>query len=335
MSTLKKPILLLGRRGHVLCDTLKVLLPELKFAEGRLPRRLDALIKDLIRDLFAQNKSSNWIICDSFEYYWLACLVKFITGKRLAFRLRGDVIAEVSGIQGISASAKLYLTRVYFKFCCHYADEILTVCNYLIDQLDVEHRHKAKTIPLGVDPVSQTPLFNTHQAYIVTNFSFHAKVSELLVYAEALQNLAEKFDFQVQVIGDGKLRCDIENKLNDRGKKFTRIQFKGRISQPFKAIKTPSFFFHFTGLDAAPRVILEAMASGCVVFASKKFGIPELFEHYASGILVETPSEFENLFSKIYNNNDGTASLSSNAQEHIQRFNRHEVVAEHWMPYLK
>ena len=57
MIIYKKPILLLGRRGHVLSDTLRILfLPNLLFDQGLLIRRLDANIKYLIIDLFLRKK---------------------------------------------------------------------------------------------------------------------------------------------------------------------------------------------------------------------------------------------------------------------------------------
>lgn len=160
-------------------------------------------------------------------------------------------------------------------------------------------------------------------------------IKKILIYLKILNFLALKFKIEVNIIGDGKYRTDIENTINLEKQNSPNIKFLGNVTNPFQVIKNPSFFFHFSGLDATPRAILEAMANGFVVFATKNFGIPEMFNNNISGFLIKSPNNFSKLFTLVFNDDVKIAEISSSAKKHIHDYNKHEVVANFWKPYLK
>lgn len=69
-----------------------------------------------------------------------------------------------------------------------------------------------------------------------------------------------------------------------------RIEFLGSVSQsqmPGIMAKHGIVVVPSVWSDPLPRVAVEAMASGCIVVASRIGGIPEIIEHNKSGLLVE------------------------------------------------
>lgn len=95
------------------------------------------------------------------------------------------------------------------------------------------------------------------------------------------------------IAGEGPMRAPLGRLASDL-QIASRVVFTGFISQPqLRALFQQSHFFLHpseTGLDGnqegVPNSMLEAMASGLPVFATRHGGIPEAIKHGESGILV-------------------------------------------------
>ena len=120
----------------------------------------------------------------------------------------------------------------------------------------------------------------------------------LHVLLDALgKQMSKDINWQLDVIGDGSFRNDYEQQVERLGVK-DQVQFHGYISDR-KAIYE---FFRASDLyvlpsltEGLPRVVIEAMATGLPVVASRVGGVPELIEECA----LVTPGNSQELKDKI------------------------------------
>ncbi len=105
-------------------------------------------------------------------------------------------------------------------------------------------------------------------------------------------------NFQCILVGEGPLRKELENLRNKLGLK-QYIQMPGSVDQEqikkyFKktaVFVVPSVIARNGDRDGIPNVLLEALAMGAPVIATKVSGIPEVIIHNKTGILVEPRNE--------------------------------------------
>jgi glycosyltransferase involved in cell wall biosynthesis len=113
--------------------------------------------------------------------------------------------------------------------------------------------------------------------------------------------------FKCHIVGEGPLRKDLTELVKTSGLKES-VVFDGvldniRIKQLLSKANLfvlPSIWSDKDGQDGIPVVLMEAMASGIPVIASKISGIPELIEDGKTGLLVEPKNE-QQLTEKIIN----------------------------------
>ena len=102
------------------------------------------------------------------------------------------------------------------------------------------------------------------------------------------------------VVGDGPLREDLENLVRELGL-TGKVNFLG--TRPHAEIATlmrehnillvPSITDAYGGMEGIPVVIMEAMATGLLVVASRHSGIPEIVRHEENGLLAAERNDAE------------------------------------------
>ncbi|MEO8454877.1 MAG: glycosyltransferase, partial [Sphingomicrobium sp.] len=102
-------------------------------------------------------------------------------------------------------------------------------------------------------------------------------------------------DLRLVLVGDGPEAARLHalaEKLGISG----RIRFSGRLSEPdtLREIAAADILVLPSFMEGLPIVLMEAMAMGTAVIASRVAGIPELVEDGKSGLLF-TPSNWEEL----------------------------------------
>ncbi len=98
--------------------------------------------------------------------------------------------------------------------------------------------------------------------------------------------LAERPDARFEIVGDGSLRTHFEAEVEKRG-------LRGIVSLPGTRGDVPSFyagldqFWLTSDYEGTPNVVLEALASGLPVVATRVGGTPEVVEDGVTGMLVD------------------------------------------------
>lgn len=94
-----------------------------------------------------------------------------------------------------------------------------------------------------------------------------------------------QLDAEAVLVGDGPLRRVLEAKTNALGLR-ERVRFAGEQSDPRPFYDRADLFCLSSTSESQGIAVLEAMASGVPVVATRVGGIPEVVEHDVSGLLV-------------------------------------------------
>jgi glycosyltransferase involved in cell wall biosynthesis len=117
----------------------------------------------------------------------------------------------------------------------------------------------------------------------------------LSTLVEACTHLEDgSLDFCCTIVGEGPLRTTLEHQIEAAGLR-DRVRLAGAMTQNEVAgllmerpiFVLPSVILRDGMMDGIPVALMEAMASGAPVVASRLSGIPELIEDGRSGILIE------------------------------------------------
>lgn len=93
------------------------------------------------------------------------------------------------------------------------------------------------------------------------------------------------------IVGDGPLRSILEQQAKALGLLPDGVEFRGQVSDMRPIYKEADILVLTSDWEGTPNVILEAMASGLPVVATKVGGVPEVVQHELTGYLVHPDDE--------------------------------------------
>ncbi|MDO6390239.1 glycosyltransferase [Pontibacter sp. BT731] len=181
---------------------------------------------------------------------------------------------------------------------------------------------KIKTIPIGVEEYEISHEPPTDLQAIYKNYRVLVNIGSLVPEKnhEALLNIFEaiaKKDSSVFliIIGDGRLRSELENKANNLLSK-NRILFAGYRNDVMKVLKHGTAFLMPSLIEGLPGVILEAMYCQIPVIANNVGGISEVVNE-RTGWLIEKndTSSFINAVNEVLAGSENIRYKVGNAQQ--------------------
>lgn len=92
---------------------------------------------------------------------------------------------------------------------------------------------------------------------------------------------------KLTLIGDGPLRCELENLVRKLGLQNVRFTGKLRNQDVMQTLCDCDIMLNPTDVDNMPNSVIEAMALGIPVVSTNAGGVPYLLQHGRSGILIE------------------------------------------------
>jgi len=144
---------------------------------------------------------------------------------------------------------------------------------------------KLHIVHCGVDPIRYelAPHTSEHLLFV----GRLARVKGLPILFEALAELKDTFpNMRLTLVGDGPDRAALETQVKEMG--LNNVSFLGYRGQSEVAdlLQTADTFVLPSFAEGVPVVLMEAMASGVPVVATRIAGIPELVDHGKTGFLV-------------------------------------------------
>lgn len=241
-------------------------------------------------------------------------------------------IAKLSGVPKVIDTSHIHeawrkgIKKAYFidRFFYKFVDKIIAVSHavkkYLITEKKIP-QGKIEVIHNGVD----LKRFNSHE-----NFTRHRRFTIGVIgrlelqkghkyFLEAINFLNDNFkDARFIIVGDGKLRCDLENHSRELAI-ANRVEFLGYrkdIENVFKELDLlvlPSLF------EGLPLVALEASAMGKPVIVTNVDGNPEVVQHNHTGLVIrpKDPLALANGMIFFMHNNEIARTYGENGRKFI------------------
>lgn len=242
------------------------------------------------------------------------------------------VISELTGVPfSITAHANdLYVRPALLDEKLREAEFVATISEYNREfiRTECEDTGRVELVHCGVD----TELFsfrerNSHRRLLCVARleSTKGQVDLLHAFARARQDVP---DLTLDLVGDGADRGRLE-RLRDELGLGAEVRFHGALrTDQVRALLDETDMFvlpslrHPSGrMDGIPVALMEAMASGLAVVATRLSGIPELVIHEETGLLVtpESPDELAAAICRLVRDHDLAARLARAARERVCR----------------
>ena len=134
-------------------------------------------------------------------------------------------------------------------------------------------------------------------------------------------------DVRFLIVGDGELRAELEWVSTTQGLSADVI-FTGFREDVLEITKTMDIFVLSSYLEGMGTVILDAMALGRPVVATKVGGIPEIVQHEKNGLLVpaRNPGKLAEAILKLVNNPSLRAQMGAQGREQVKRYTLERTV---------
>ncbi|MFA7572219.1 MAG: glycosyltransferase family 4 protein [Lutispora sp.] len=233
---------------------------------------------------------------------------------RIAAKLAGVPII-VHTVHGWSFHDRMNIVNKYIyilieKLCARFTNKIITVTN-----IDIEKGLAKKigtkclytTIRSGIDfnKLNDAYIYKTNQLkdiyngkIIIGTVARISKQKNLLDFIKVAEKMLEKrSDLQYVIIGDGPLRKQLENYINNR-KLNDSITLLGQRIDVYNLIQEFDIFLLTSLWEGLPRVIPEAMYCKIPVIANKVDGVAEIIKDGFNGFTTK-PHDIHDACSKI------------------------------------
>jgi glycosyltransferase involved in cell wall biosynthesis len=195
---------------------------------------------------------------------------------------------------------------------------------------------KLHVVHCGVDPAQFSRPRGIREPGDPTELLCVARLTDVKAHALLLRALADLkhqgHDARLTLAGDGPLRGELERCAVELGI-ADRVRFLGSVGQDIihTLYADADLFVLPSFAEGVPVVLMEAMAAGCPVIATRIAGIPELIEHGVTGVLV-TPGRADQLAEaivRLISNLESMERMVEGAREKVRReFNIHSVAPQ-------
>jgi glycosyltransferase involved in cell wall biosynthesis len=132
------------------------------------------------------------------------------------------------------------------------------------------------------------------------------------------------------IVGSGPLRDELENQAKALGLLPSGVEFKGSIADIAPVYREADICVLTSDYEGTPNVLLEAMASGLPVVATKVGGVPELIKDGENGFMLELSDKagFHAALAKLIADPEARIQMGHCARSFVEKNHRIEVLPE-------
>lgn len=216
--------------------------------------------------------------------------------------MRTPVLTTVRG-EDVSRLSSSRFNAALMYLCLLMSRRVVTVSEAIYHSIVrrfPNRAHKVCLIPNGVDEtfLAVRPGRKSGKVHLLTVGSLiPRKGIDQILYA--MSRLGESANLVLSIVGEGPERSRLESIVTSLALE-PRVQLLGRMApeRMGEVLARADIFVLASHSEGRPNVILEAMASGLPVVASRIEGVDELVNEGTTGLLFE-PGEVEDLSAKI------------------------------------
>ena len=156
-----------------------------------------------------------------------------------------------------------------------------------------------------------------------------AGVKNYPLLIDAVASLAADLPLQVWILGDGVERASLETHAERKGIR-TRTRFLGFQQNPWRFIRRADVFVLTSTYEGFGNVLIEAMACGTPVVATRSVGTKDIVQHEVNGLLVDQDvSAVAGAIARVLGDGALRARLLSTARESVEHYAVPRVVARY------
>lgn len=196
------------------------------------------------------------------------------------------------------------------------ADDL--VANYGVPRGRIHVLHN----PVDLDAIAESssqpaPAEVANDRPVVAAAGRLANVKNYPLLIAAIADLAARTPVYVWILGEGPERARLEALARESGI-GPSVRFLGFQQNPWRFISRAEVFVLTSTYEGFGNVIIEAMACGTPVVATRSPGTVEIIEHERNGLLVgSTPSELAAAIRRVLNDDGLRARLIAAARESV------------------
>ncbi len=266
-----------------------------------------------------------------FSTTMVAALVKRVVRKPLVVTMHLGSMNLLGGIIGFLTSA---YERTAARWILNSSNHIIAVSRAVLEQglsLGIP-RHKVSVIPNGVNLQDFSPSrrkVNRSEAkkiVFVGRLLFNKGVQYLVKAAPAILS---RHPVEFVIVGDGPMKYDIVRMTETQGVRHA-FKFLCAVPSVSEVLRESDIFVRPSLTEGMPLTVLEAMACGLPVVATRVAGTPEIVTHGVTGLLCP-PRDVERLAEailKLVENPEMASHLGSNARRFVEQYHGWHGVAE-------
>jgi glycosyltransferase involved in cell wall biosynthesis len=239
------------------------------------------------------------------------------------------------------------MKKIVFSILLSRYDHVTFVSKALMDTYVKDYRINFKStsvIYAGVsitipDAEKQEDFINSHNLdgrYPILCFvgplTWKMKVEGVKRLIVALEIVKRSYPSSALIIvGDGDYRKELEALVSKNDMK-DQVIFTGFLKEPEIPLSISDIYTHISLQEGQPIALLEAMAQGKPVIASRTGGIPEIIQDNKNGILTETePRAIADNIMELLRNEKRMESLGKIAQKLVKEEFDWEVTTSEFM----
>lgn len=276
-----------------------------------------------IRDLYVAFRGFRPDVCHAFLYWAYVIALPIAAAARVPVRVSGR-----RGLTRPRGGSRLY--RSMESFSNRFAHAITANADAVTEDV-IEHegvaRSRIRVIRNGVDipehaaPVDEEPAVGL----IVANLIAYKGHGDLISAMSMMTNPPK-----IRVIGQGLQREFLESEIERAGLTGTLILegHRQNASSEWTKVQFGVLASHEEGF---PNALLEGMAAGVPMVATRVGGVPELLEDGVTGIIVpaQDPREMASAISRLVEDKDLRLKLGTAARASAMRYSWEMCVDEH------
>lgn len=145
---------------------------------------------------------------------------------------------------------------------------------------------------------------------------------------EYLINALKSTDIGLDIVGDGSLREKLETLANDNK---VDVRFLGKMPNSKLLVLYDKYMYFVSSslYEGNPKVVLEAMSSGCIVLINKNRNVEEIIQHKKNGLFFSVQDDtFLDTFINWRKMEDDLKKMSIEAMETIQNNNSLDIIVK-------
>jgi glycosyltransferase involved in cell wall biosynthesis len=122
------------------------------------------------------------------------------------------------------------------------------------------------------------------------------------------------------IVGDGPERSQLEKEASDLGLLPHLLEFRGIVPDMIQVYRETDIFLLTSDWEGTPNVLLEAMASGLPVVATRVGGVPNLILNERTGFLVDPRNQhsFTSILLRLIKDPNLRAEMGQRARRYIE-----------------